>query len=152
MKKLFLLTILSIFFVGPAFSYDSGLAKSYEQYFSPFSGKGTAKALHMIPTKAFVESVKKGEKLFVLDVRTMEEAWMYGLYLPNSVVLSMDEVFKPENLEKIPTTGKVVILCKSGHRAMAIATGLRHIGFENVFVLKKGISGLANYITPKNAY
>ena len=39
MKRLFLLVILSLFFVGPVFSYDQGLAKSYEQYFSSCSGK-----------------------------------------------------------------------------------------------------------------
>ena len=152
MKRLFLLVILSVFFVGPVFSYDQGLAKSYEQYFSSCSGKGTAKALQMIPTKAFVESLKKGDKLFIVDVRTIEEAWIYGMYLPNSLVLSMDEVFKPSNLAKIPTEGKVVIVCKSGKRAMAIATGLRHIGFANVFVLKDGLAGLANYLSPKNVY
>lgn len=152
MKKLFLLVILSLFFVGPVFSYDQGLAKSYEQYFSPFSGKGTAKALQMIPTKAFVESLKKGDKLFIVDVRTIDEAWMYGLYLPNSLVIPMDEVFKPDNLAKMPAEGKVVIVCKSGKRAMAIATGLRHIGFANVFVLKDGLAGLANYLSAKNVY
>ena len=152
MKKLFLLVILSVFFVSPAFAYDQGLAKSYEQYFSPFSGKATPKAMQMIPTKAFVESLKKGDELFVVDIRTPGETDVYGINLTNSIVLPMNEVFKPENLAKIPTTGKVVIVCKAGHRSMAVATGLRHIGFKNVFVLKQGISDVANYLSPKNAY
>ncbi|QYZ65029.1 MAG: rhodanese-like domain-containing protein [Gammaproteobacteria bacterium (ex Lamellibrachia satsuma)] len=152
MKKLFLLVILSVFFVGPAFSYDQGLAKSYEQYFSSFSGKGTAKALQMIPTKVFVESLKKGEKLFIVDIRTPGETGVYGFNLANSTVIPMNEVFTSANLAKIPTTGKVVIVCKAGHRAMAIATGLRHIGFKNVFVLKHGISDVAKLLSPKNAY
>jgi len=152
MKKLFLLVFLSVFFVNPAFSYDQGLAKSYEQYFAPFSGNGTAKALQMIPTEVFIESLKKGEKLFILDVRTKAETGVYGFNLINSMVLPMNDVFKPENLAKIPTSGTVVIVCKAGHRAMAIQTGLRHIGFKNVFTLKKGISDVANYLSPKNAY
>ncbi|RDH87224.1 MAG: rhodanese-like domain-containing protein [endosymbiont of Escarpia spicata] len=152
MKKLFLLIILSVFFVGPVFSYDQGLAKSYEQYFSSFSGKGTAKALQMIPTKVFVESLKKGEKLFIVDIRTPGETGVYGFNLANSTVIPMNEVFTSANLAKIPTSGKVVIVCKAGHRAMAIATGLRHIGFKNVFVLKHGISDVANFLSPKNAY
>ena len=152
MKKLFLLVILSMFFFNPAFAYDQGLAKSYEQYFSPFSGKGTPKALQMIPTKDFVESVKKGDELFIVDIRTPGETGVYGLNLSNSIATPMNEVFKPENLAKIPATGKVVIVCKAGHRAMAVATGLRHIGFKNVFVLKDGISDVANYLSPKNAY
>ncbi len=152
MKKLFLLVILSVFFTSPAFAYDQGLAKSYEQYFSPFSGKATPKALQMIPTKAFVESLKKGDELFVVDIRTPGETDIYGINLTSSIVLPMNEVFKPENLAKIPKTGKVVIVCKAGHRSMAVATGLRHIGFKNVFVLKQGISDVANYLSPKNAY
>jgi len=152
MKRFLALVILSVFFAGPVFSYDQGLAKSYEQYFSPFSGKGTAKALQMVPMKVFVESLKKGEKLFIMDVRAPGETGVYGFNLPSSAVIQMNEVFKPANLVKIPTSGKVVIVCKAGHRAMAIATGLRHIGFKNVFVLKGGILGLANYLTPKNAY
>lgn len=152
MKNLFLLAILSAFFAAPAFSYDQGLAKSYEQYFSSFSGKGTAKALQMIPTEVFVESLKKGDELFVVDVRTPGESGVYGFNLGKSIVIPMNEVFKPENLAKIPATGKVVIVCKAGHRAMAVATGLRHIGFNNVFVLKHGISDVANYLSPKNAY
>ena len=55
--------------------------------------------------------------------------------LTSSIVLPMNEVLKPENLAKIPATGKVVIVCKAGHWSMAVATGLRHIGFKNVFVL-----------------
>jgi len=152
MKKLFLFVFMFIFLAGPVFSYDQGLAKSYEQYFSPFSGMGTAKALQMIPTKAFVESLKKGDKLFIVDIRSSGETGVYGFNLANGVVIPMNEVFKPANLGKIPTSGKVVIVCKAGHRAMAVATGLRHIGFKNVFVLKHGLSDVAKYLSPKNAY
>lgn len=152
MKKLFLLIIVSAFYATPALSFDQELAKGYDQYFSTFAGKGTAKALQMIPTKAFIDSLKKGEKLFVLDVRTPAETGVYGFKLENSVDIPMDQVFKPENLAKIPTTDKVVVVCKAGHRAMAVATGLRHIGFSNVFVLKHGIQDVAKYLSPKTAY
>ncbi len=151
MKK-FLLFIVMLLMVGTAWSYDQGLAKSYEQYFSSFSGKGTAKALQMMPTKVFLGALKKGDKLFIMDIRTPGETGVYGLNLARSAVIPMNEVFKPANLVKIPTSGKVVVVCKAGHRAMAIATGLRHIGFKNVFVLKHGISDVANTLSPKNAY
>lgn len=151
MKK-YLILALAIFFISPAFSYDQGLAKSYEQYFNSFSGKGTAKALQMIPTKKFVESLKKGEPMFLIDIRTPAETGVYGLNLPNSMTVPMNDVFRAGNLAKIPATGKVVIVCKAGHRAMAVATGLRHIGFKNVFVLKHGISDVAKYLSPKTAY
>jgi rhodanese-related sulfurtransferase len=152
MKKSFILIFISMFISSAAFSYDQGLAKSYDQYFSPFSGETTGNALQMIPTKAFIESLKYDEELFVVDIRTPGETGVYGFNFKNSITIPMNDVFKPKNLAKIPTTGKVVIVCKAGHRAMAIATGLRHIGFKNVFVLKSGISDIAQYLTPKSAY
>lgn len=152
MKQFVAFAFLALFFVSPVFSYDQKLAGSYEQYFSSFSGKDTGKALQMIPANVFVESLKKGEKLFIVDVRTPGETGVYGFHLANSVAIPMNEIFKPSNLAKIPTDQKVVIVCKSGNRAMAVATGLRHIGFSNVFVLKGGFSGVAGHLSPMNIY
>ena len=151
-KKLFLIVFLSVFIYGPAFAYDRGLAKNFEKYFSAFSGGGTGKAMQLISAKALVEGQKKGDNLFVLDIRTPGEKAIYGFNMTNSVAIPMNDVFKPDNLKKIPTTLKVVVVCKAGTRAIAVATGLRNIGFNNVFVLKKGFAGLANYVSVKNAY
>jgi rhodanese-related sulfurtransferase len=43
----------------------------------------------------------------------------------------------------------VVVLCKSGARATAAGTALRHIGFEHVYVLKGGYKALIAYMGPK---
>ncbi len=64
----------------------------------------------------------------------------------------MDQVFKVKNLAKLPTKGKIVIVCKAGHRSMAVSTALRHIGFDNVYSLKLGLQDLAKYLSPKTAY
>ena len=152
MKRLILLVIMSIFLVNPAFSYDQDLAKSYEDYFKPFSEKETGKSLQMMTTKSFIERLKYEENLFVIDIRTPGETSVYGFTFKNSIRVPMDEVFKEETLKQIPLTGKVVVVCKAGHRAMAISTGLRHIGFNNVFVLKNGIADIAASLTPGNAY
>ena len=100
MKKLFLVAILSIFFVGPALAYDRDLAKNYEQYFSSFATGNTSKAMQMISAQALVESLKKGDNLFVVDIRTPAETGVYGFNLTNSIAIPMNEVFKPENLKK----------------------------------------------------
>ncbi len=152
MKKFLIFVIITLLMVGTAWSFDKGLAGSYEQYFEQFDGKATPKALHMIKTSGFVKAVLTGQKMFVLDIRTPAETGMYGLTLPRSTAIPMNEVFKPENLARIPTDQKVVIVCKAGHRAMSIATALRHVGFKNVYVLKHGISDLARYLSAKNGY
>ena len=139
-------------FVSPVFAYDKGLAKSYEQYFTPFNGKATAKALQFIKMPDFVKAVLAGEKMYILDVRTPVESGMYGLTVPGSHAIPMNQVFKPEILARIPTDQKVVVACVAGHRAMAIATALRHVGFKNVYVLMPGTKGLASYLTPGKAY
>ena len=151
MKKFILFIIIFLLTTSVASAYDKIMAESYNQYFKPFSEKATSKSLHMIGTAAFVKDVRAG-KLFVIDVRTPGETGIYGLTIPGSVVLPMDQVFKPENLANLPTTGKIVIVCKAGHRAIAVSTALRHIGFKNVYSLKLGIQDLAKYLSPKNAY
>ena len=152
MNKLLLTVILYMFIVAPVFAYDKNLAKHFEQYFDSFSVGDTGKAMQFISAKALVEGQKKGDNLFVLDVRTPGETSIYGFNMANSLTIPMNKVFKPENLKKIPTTLKVVVVCKSGTRAIAVATGLRNIGFKNVFVLVNGFSALADYHSPKTAY
>jgi rhodanese-related sulfurtransferase len=48
-------------------------------------------------------------------------------------------------------SGMVVIICKSGTRATAVGTALRHIGFDNVYILKGGLMALSKYLSPKTA-
>ena len=151
MKKIILMVVMFLIAASSAWAYDTMMAESYDQYFEPFSGKATSKSLHMIKTADFVKDVRAG-KLFVIDVRTPGETGIFGITVPESVALPMDQVFKAENLAKLPTNGKIVIVCKAGHRSMAISTALRHIGFNNVYSLKLGIQDLAKYLTPKTAY
>jgi rhodanese-related sulfurtransferase len=68
------------------------------------------------------------------------------LYIP------MNEVFEPENLVRLPSEGKVVVLCAKGFRAAMIASALRHTGFENVYFVKGGFAALANMANPKTAH
>ena len=152
MKRIVLLIITCLLVAGPAFGYDAEKAASLEQFYQPFEGKATAKQLHNIKAPDFVKAIKAGEKLFVLDVRTGGETGIYGVTLPESVAVEMSQVFAPDNLDKIPTDRKVVVVCKSGYRATAIAMGLRQIGFNNVYVLKLGLAELAKYMTAKNVY
>ena len=151
MKKppLFLILLLA---TSGAFGYDAELAQRFDQFYRPFDGKTCAKALQMIPPAKFIEAVKSGTPLFVLDVRTPGETGIYGVTLPDSHAVPMGKVFTTAVLEKIPTGQKVIIVCKSGARATAIAMGLRQIGFKDVYVLKGGLMALSKALDPKIAY
>ncbi|MEA3410658.1 MAG: rhodanese-like domain-containing protein [Pseudomonadota bacterium] len=153
MKKLIVSIVsLLILSVGAALAYDKQMAASYEKFFDPFEGKAAAKQAHKMKAPDLVKALKNGDEIFVIDVRTAKETGVYSVTLPNSLVVPIDELFRAENLERIPEKGKVVITCKSGMRATMAATGLRHIGFDNVYVLVGGYQELSKAVNPKTIY
>jgi rhodanese-related sulfurtransferase len=150
--KIALLAVMLAMTTTTAWAYDEAMAESYAQYFEGFAGKETGKALQLMGSSDLMDAVKAGEDLFVLDVRTPAETGVYALTIAGSVAIPMNEVFKPENLARIPEDKKVVVVCRGSLRALAVATGLRHIGFDDVYVLAGGTMGLADYLTPKTAH
>ncbi|WP_217160910.1 rhodanese-like domain-containing protein [Thiocystis violascens] len=132
-------------------AYDAKLAESYANLFMPVQGLQAGKALHCIKPEAFVNRVKRGEPMVTLDVRTPAETGIFTAALPGHLTLSLHELFLPANLARIPKDRTVVVLCKSGLRASAAGTALRHIGFENVFILEGGFKALVDYLDPMTA-
>lgn len=142
---------VSLAFTSPAWSYDAAMAESYAALFAPVKGAGAGKALHLMKPDAFLNKVKAKEPIVVLDVRTPAEIIVFTSILSDSLPIPMNELFAEANLARIPTDKTVVVLCKSGTRATAAGTALRHIGFKNVYVLKGGYKALASYMGPKEA-
>ncbi len=138
-------------FVGEAWSYDAALAESYAELFAPVKGASAGKALHMIKPESFLNKVKAQKPIVALDIDTPAETRVYSMTLPGTLAIPINELFTKENLDLIPTDKTVVVVCKSGTRATAAGTALRHIGFENVYVLKGGFKALVSYIGPKEA-
>ena len=152
MRTRFAFAILGMLLAMPAFAYDAALAERFAQFYEPFAGKGCAKSLQMIKPEAFVAAMQSEGKPFVLDVRTENETGLIGITAADSLAMPMQQVFSKETLDKLPKDRKIVVVCKGGHRATAVAMGLRQIGFEQVFVLKGGLAKLATFLTPKTAY
>jgi rhodanese-related sulfurtransferase len=149
------MTFLPLLLVGAcafAGSYDAGMAASYERLFSGVSGAEAGRALHFLSPQAFVEKLQQGESTVAIDIRTPAETELLSLSLAGSMAIPAERVFAPENLDRIPTDRPVVIVCKSGARAAAVGTALRHIGFDNVYILKGGFQALAAYYGPREAY
>jgi len=151
--RLLTITLLAVAvaFAGPAWSYDAALAQSYAKLFAPVQGAGAGKALHLMKPDAFLNKVKAKEPLVVVDVRTPAETGVYSVTLPGSLAVPVNELFTEARLAQIPTDKTVVILCLSGTRATAVGTALRHIGFENVYILKGGFKALTAYLGPVQA-
>ena len=153
LKHLLTITLLAVAvtITGPSWSYDAAMAESYAKLFAPVKGAGAGKALHLMMPDAFLTKVKAKESVVALDVRTPAEIGVFTSILPGSLTIPVNELFTEANLARIPTEKTVVVLCKSGARATAAGTALRHIGFENVYVLKGGFKALIAYMGPKEA-
>lgn len=134
-----------------AFSYDAKLAASYQRLFSPAAGAQAGKALHLITPQALVQKINAGAPMILLDVRTPAETGIFSVTLPGSLAIPLNELFTAESLARIPMDKTVVVLCKSGIRAAAAGTALRHIGFGKVLILKGGFKGLSDYLDAKTA-
>ena len=143
--------ILAISLSSAAWSYDAKMAQSYAKLFSPVVGAKVGKALHFVKPEAFITDIQQGKKFVMIDVRTPAESAIYTFALPNTLTIPADQLFKPENLARIPTDKPVMIVCKSGTRAAVMGTSLRHIGFNNISILKGGFQALISYYGPKEA-
>ena len=141
-------------FVGtvPALAYDQALAASYDAFFGKIAEQDAAKMLQLIPVDKVVEAINAGEDLILLDVRTRKEMSIIGLTYPGSLAIPMNEIFKPENLARIPTDKRVVATCHSGVRCMAVALALRNVGFAKVYSMKGGLIELMKYLDAKTAF
>ncbi|MEM1672956.1 MAG: rhodanese-like domain-containing protein [Nanopusillaceae archaeon] len=60
--------------------------------------------------------------------------------------ISIDKLFKPENLAKLPKDKTVVVVCHTGDRAVAITVALRAKGFEKAFQFKGGIAEMVREV------
>ncbi|WP_446009332.1 rhodanese-like domain-containing protein [Candidatus Electrothrix sp.] len=132
-----------------AWSYDAKMAESYAKLFAPAEGKTVGKELHFIKPSGFIKNLQAGKEYVAVDVRTSGEAAMIGMTMPGSMAIPINELFTEENLKRLPTDKMVVMICKSGARATVAGTALRHIGFDNVYILKGGLQALSAAYGPK---
>lgn len=142
---------MTIVFSAPAWSWDRAMAESYARLFAPVQGVDAGKALQLMSPEDFVAKVKAGTPLTVLDIRTPAETAIYGMTLPDTLVIPVNELFTGANLDRIPTDRTVVVICVSGTRAASAGIALRHVGFGNAYVLKGGFKSLVNYLGAKEA-
>jgi len=133
-------------FVGVGFSYDAELAKRLDAMFSQMTPEVLKQRPCQIDANQLFEMIKKKEDFVILDVRTPQEQSITGITWKNTLNIPMHEVFKPENLNKLPKDKKIVVMCHSGDRAAAVVTGLRAVGFNNAYQFKGGIKEIADKV------
>lgn len=98
----------------------------------------------LISARELNDALQKGELIQVIDVREPYE-FAYGNI--QSKHIPMAEIL--ERINEIPVEGKVVIMCRSGKRAEAVANLLRaDFNRSNVLILDGGIESWKEAIDP----
>ncbi len=146
MKLLISLLISSFILVNSAFAYDAEMAKKFDSMFSQMTPEVLTLRPCQITTKDILEMIKKKEDFVILDIRTPAETKLIAPVWKGSLIIPMHELFKPENLSKLPKDKKIAVLCHTGDRAAAAVVGLRAVGFHNAFQFKGGIAEFAKEV------
>jgi len=147
MRKVLLLVMGFIFTISSfVFAYDKELAKRFNMMFSQMTPEVIAKKPCMVNAKQLLEMIKNKEPFVILDVRTPEEMAIVGITWKDRLEFPMHELFKEENLNKLPKDKKIVVICHTGPRSIAVALALRAIGFMNAYAFDGGVAELAKEI------
>ncbi len=129
--------------VSQALAYDLELAKRFDAMFSRMTPEVIKQRPCEIDSKRLFEMIKKKEDFVFLDIRTEDEMSITGITWKNTLRIPMHELFKEENLKKLPEAKKIVVVCHTGTRAAAATLALRAVGFMNAYMYKGGIAELA---------
>lgn len=148
MLKVGLILFLStfLFLNGFSFAFDRDLAQRFQSMFSMMTPEAIAKRPCQVTASQLIEMIKKKEPFIILDVRTPQEMSIVGVTFKQKLEIPMNELFKPENLAKLPKDRKIVVLCHTGDRAAAVTVALRAIGFHEAYQFKGGIAELAREV------
>ena len=88
------------------------------------------------------------QNLCLLDVRDADE--FSDFQIPNSTNIPLKELFKSENISKIPKDKKVITICPRGNRAMVATFALARNGIKSQ-VLEGGLGGWSQVLSATKA-
>lgn len=91
-------------------------------------------AVQAITPVELAQRMERGEELFLLDVRSLEEYQI--CHIEKSIHMPAEEVYR--RYEELPRDRDIVVICHYGTRAETIVVFLRLQGFR-AFNLKGGI-------------
>ncbi len=131
--------------------YDNTKAKELNNFYSHMTQKACADSKLFIKAEDVMKMLREKKDFLLLDVRTNGEVGIVSLSGKNALHMPIANLFKNENLNKLPTDKPIIVVCHSGTRATLAAIGLKRIGFKQTHVLKGGIIALAAADNPKNA-
>jgi len=151
MNKIITSALLFTTLTLSAQGYDATKAANLEGFYAGMTQKVCADSKLFITATDTLKLIRDNKKYLILDVRTAGENSVISISDKNSIHIEIKDLFKKENLDKLPTNLPIITICHSGTRGLMAALGLKQIGFKNVQVLKGGFIALAQDNTVKNA-
>lgn len=117
------------------------------QQFCGIGEKKEEKAVKEVTVQELYDMQTKGEDFQLIDVR---EPYEYEIANLGGQLIPLKEVL--DNIDKISSSKKVIVHCRSGARsAQAIEALKKKYGFDNLYNLKGGILAWANEIDEEMA-
>jgi rhodanese-related sulfurtransferase len=83
----------------------------------------------------------------VLDVRTTAETRVVAMTGARHIPL--DVLMRKESLDRLPTDGRIIVVCHSGNRAAAATAPLGAVRFTNASYVNGGLIALTTATAPK---
>jgi rhodanese-related sulfurtransferase len=80
-------------------------------------------------SEVFEKAVKGGDKSYVLVSLQRPEDYAKG-HVPGSINIPYSDIAKTENLRRLPTDKKIVLICYVGHWAGSAALFLNQLGYQ----------------------
>ena len=126
--------------------HDAELAKRLDELLSQLPPQ-IKQTPCVVDGKKLLDMMHKKEPFVFLDIRTPQEMAITGITWKDTLRIPMHELFKEENLKKLPKDKKILVVCHGGVRAAAATLALRALGFMNAYTYEGGMSALGGDVT-----
>jgi rhodanese-related sulfurtransferase len=151
MKKIIYSTFTLVLLSVNTLAYDNTKAEELSSFYSHMTQNACADSKLFIPAEDVLKMLREKKAVTLLDVRTEAEAKIIAVSEKDALHFPIAHLFEKKNLDILPKSEPIVVICHSGTRATLAAIGLKRIGFKHVHVLKGGLVSLAIDTNPKNA-
>ncbi len=129
MKKVLVVVwaiVLTVAFTIPAAPAADDMAAKLNAVLS----KGPETKFWQITADEMMAMINAKKTDFVIvDVRPNPAEYTQG-HIPGSIQITVQDIFKPENLKKLPKNKKVILVCVTGQTQNLPVVGLRALGYD----------------------
>jgi len=123
---LFFALVLSVVIALPAAHAADDLAKKLNDVMA----KGPETKFYQVTADDVLAMINAKKNDFVIvDVRPNPSEFGEG-HIPGAIQITVQDIFKPENLKKLPKNKKVILACVTGQTQNLPVVGLRALGYD----------------------